>query len=205
MMNTKEKILQAADELFGSVGFEAATTREIVEKSGVNKATLYYHYDSKEDLLASLLDDYYEKLGNIIQVAISRGGGDFKRSLSNVIDAYVDFLAENRNFSLIIQREASLGRYIDRMADNLKPILKTGQQILHGNLNTTQNGEMETHHVLISFYSMIVGYFTYREVIEKLTGRDILQKNELEKLKRHLRHMVDLVESDLKESGTEEK
>jgi AcrR family transcriptional regulator len=54
MSDTKEKILQAADELFGRLGYDAATTREIAERCQVNKALIHYHFKNKEGLLASV-------------------------------------------------------------------------------------------------------------------------------------------------------
>jgi AcrR family transcriptional regulator len=192
IMKTRERILQAADELFGLVGFESATTREIVERSGVNKATLYYHFAGKEELLESLLDDYYDRLNRSLQAALLQGT-DLKARLINVIDDYMDFLAENRNFMLIVQREAASGRFIERMADHLAPLLQTGEALLHDALPKTSNPTMESHHVLISFFGMIVSYFTYSDVIARLIQRDPLAGEELQKRKRHLRDMVDIL------------
>jgi AcrR family transcriptional regulator len=192
-MKTRERILQAADELFGTLGFQATTTREIVERSGVNKATMYYYFSGKEALLESLLDDYYGRLNQALGAALL-DGDDLKSRLINVIDRYVDFLVENRNFMLIVQREAAAGRFVDRMADHLAPLLQTGEVLLRQVFPGASSPAMESHHVLISFFGMIVSYFTYSDVIERLIQRDPLAPDEIQHRKRHLRHMVDIVE-----------
>ena len=51
---TKEKILTIAEELFSEKGFDATSVDLIAQKAGVNKALIYYHYKSKQDLLNSL-------------------------------------------------------------------------------------------------------------------------------------------------------
>jgi AcrR family transcriptional regulator len=51
----REEILDAAAELFTSRGYAATSTRTIADAVGVRQASLYYHFDSKEELLEELL------------------------------------------------------------------------------------------------------------------------------------------------------
>ncbi len=57
---TKQKLMEAALEVFTEKGFAGASTREIVEKSGVTKPTLYYHFGSKEKLYRTLIEEDVE-------------------------------------------------------------------------------------------------------------------------------------------------
>src|SRR6185437_9344169 len=52
--NTRERILDAALDLFIEQGFDGTSLRQIAEKLGVTKAALYYHFESKEDILLAL-------------------------------------------------------------------------------------------------------------------------------------------------------
>src|SRR5579871_5338427 len=52
--NTRERILDVALELFIQQGFDGTSLREIAEQLGVTKAALYYHFESKEDILMAL-------------------------------------------------------------------------------------------------------------------------------------------------------
>ncbi len=47
----RRRILEAAQDVFGEVGFEAARMEEIARRAEVSKGTLYNFFDSKEDLL----------------------------------------------------------------------------------------------------------------------------------------------------------
>jgi AcrR family transcriptional regulator len=64
--DTREKIRSVALELFAEHGYDKTSLREIAERLGVTKAALYYHFKSKEDIVASLVDDLYQKIDEII-------------------------------------------------------------------------------------------------------------------------------------------
>ena len=52
---TRNLILAAADELFYGEGLRAVSVDEIAGKAGITKKTLYYHFRSKDDLIAAYL------------------------------------------------------------------------------------------------------------------------------------------------------
>src|SRR5476649_1909598 len=54
---TRQQILSAASELFSEKGYESTTLEEITEKANVSKGTLYYNFDSKEDLVVAMRRD----------------------------------------------------------------------------------------------------------------------------------------------------
>lgn len=53
--SAREEILDAAAELFGQQGYAATSTRAIAKAVGIKQASLYYHFASKEQILAELL------------------------------------------------------------------------------------------------------------------------------------------------------
>ncbi len=55
-LDTRGKIVQAASKLFYSEGIGRVSMDAVAEKAGVTKRTLYYHFDSKDDLVAAYLD-----------------------------------------------------------------------------------------------------------------------------------------------------
>src|SRR5687767_12240800 len=52
---TRERILSAATKLFYGEGIRAVSVDAVAAKAGVTKRTLYYHFTSKEDLVAAYL------------------------------------------------------------------------------------------------------------------------------------------------------
>ena len=57
-MERRNEILDVADELFGQKGFDGTSTNDILEKVGIARGTLYYHFKSKEDIMDALIERY---------------------------------------------------------------------------------------------------------------------------------------------------
>ena len=55
MSETRLKILDTAERLFGEEGFKAISLRHITADAGVNLASIHYHFGSKEELLDALV------------------------------------------------------------------------------------------------------------------------------------------------------
>ena len=58
----KERILSGALQVFKKNGIDGATMDEIANASGFGKATLYYYFKSKEDVLTAILLDGWLKI-----------------------------------------------------------------------------------------------------------------------------------------------
>ena len=61
----KNEILDAAEELFAARGYEETSTGDILDRVGIARGTLYYHFRSKEEILDALI-------GRINQALIAR-------------------------------------------------------------------------------------------------------------------------------------
>jgi AcrR family transcriptional regulator len=57
---TRHRIVEVAYEQFYSVGFMRAGVDAIAEAAGVTKRTLYYHFESKDDLVAAVLEAQHQ-------------------------------------------------------------------------------------------------------------------------------------------------
>ncbi|GAA4518473.1 TetR family transcriptional regulator [Actinoallomurus oryzae] len=66
---TRERIQAVAVELFAEHGYDKTSLREIAERLDVTKAALYYHFNTKEDIVVSLFDDLIAGLDEIIDWA----------------------------------------------------------------------------------------------------------------------------------------
>ncbi|MET8362662.1 helix-turn-helix domain-containing protein [Micromonospora sp. NPDC049580] len=59
---TRERIKAVALELFTEQGYEKTSLREIAERLNVTKAALYYHFKSKDDIVASFVEDRLDQM-----------------------------------------------------------------------------------------------------------------------------------------------
>ena len=53
-VDTRQRILDVALDLFTEQGYDGTSLRQIAERLGVTKAAIYYHFESKEDILLAL-------------------------------------------------------------------------------------------------------------------------------------------------------
>jgi AcrR family transcriptional regulator len=68
-VDTRTRIQQIALELFNLKGYEATSLREIAEELGVTKAALYYHFKSKDEIVASLVEGRVADIQRILDWA----------------------------------------------------------------------------------------------------------------------------------------
>jgi AcrR family transcriptional regulator len=201
-MNAREAILEAADRIFGEVGYDAASTREIAELSGVNKALIHYHFKNKEQLLASVLDQYYEKLGAAVRGALENDE-PFEARVRTLVRVYHEFLARNQRFCRIVQREASGGPNAAKIRERMAPLFTLGRELIVDRYPGTRRGDLAAEQLMVTVYGMIVTYFTYSDVLEPLVGAGPLSKKSMAAREKHVLRVVDLLLAEIGGGGAD--
>ncbi len=62
----RHRILHEALKLFAHQGYGSTSVREVVERAGVTKPTLYYHFDSKEGLFREVIQSLLDGLTTLV-------------------------------------------------------------------------------------------------------------------------------------------
>ena len=105
--DTKQRILDVALDLFTEQGYDGTSLRQIAEQLGVTKAALYYHFESKEDILMAL----HMRLHDFGKDALARiGDGPVTLSLwEELLDEIVgEMLAQRKIFLMHERNQATL-------------------------------------------------------------------------------------------------
>ena len=102
-INKKEKILEAAREVFFIKSFYEATMDDIAQLSGIKKPTIYYYFPSKIDLASQLLEVNVKKIFVKISEIISTTN-NIKQRIKMIVDFYINLLEENSKTFIIMQR-----------------------------------------------------------------------------------------------------
>jgi AcrR family transcriptional regulator len=63
---TRSEILRVALELFTERGFEGASIRDLAEALGMTKSSLYYHFASKDAILAALMENRRDEVDGLL-------------------------------------------------------------------------------------------------------------------------------------------
>jgi AcrR family transcriptional regulator len=90
----REKILDAARDLFGDRGFDATSIAEIGAQAGISKSVLYHYFGSKAGLYRALLEHDGRQLIESVAAAVPPAGADAPR-LRPGVDAFLRFLSEH--------------------------------------------------------------------------------------------------------------
>ncbi len=92
-VQNRQAILDAAREVFGELGYEAATVRDIIRRTGLAAGTFYNYYRSKEEVFAALADDGARRFAPILK-ALRGKGGPLESFVRDAIVAYFEFMAD---------------------------------------------------------------------------------------------------------------
>src|SRR5271168_2294983 len=85
---SKDRLVNAARELFLSNGYEATSLSDILEKAEVNAGSLYYHFKTKEELLLAVLDMYMELMWPVLLNPIYERTKDPFERIFGLLDGY---------------------------------------------------------------------------------------------------------------------
>lgn len=111
MLNTKDKILRSAIELFSVKGFNASSTLEIAQRAGVAEITVFRHFKTKKDLLLAVLDQFMDTLGKeviinpISDILNENGDKSQKEILKMMIKDRIQLIEKNSDLVWIVITE----------------------------------------------------------------------------------------------------
>jgi AcrR family transcriptional regulator len=101
---TRDEILEAAAQIFREKGFHAASMQDIAQAVNLQKASLYYHVTSKQEILLDLLDRALDLLIQIIEpVTCSALLPDQK--VREAVRAYLQAMLDNRDLAAVLLLE----------------------------------------------------------------------------------------------------
>ncbi|HLK28627.1 MAG TPA: TetR/AcrR family transcriptional regulator [Puia sp.] len=92
--SVREQIVSTADRLFYKQGYNLTGINQIIEEAGVAKASLYYHFPSKEDLCVAYLKRRYEKWSAMLTRFLD-GITDPKEAIIKCFECRSEYLLEN--------------------------------------------------------------------------------------------------------------
>jgi AcrR family transcriptional regulator len=121
----RERILETASDLFSSQGYRATGVNEVIDRSGVAKATFYHHFPTKADLCLAYLKTRSTTELNSIRDFIARKRTPWSRFLG-VIESLEPWLKANQ------MRGCSFLNMVAEEPDPKSPLRKEGRKHYEG-------------------------------------------------------------------------
>jgi len=182
-VSTKVRILEAAEQVFATKGFEGASTREIAAKAGVNISSLHYHWESKETLHFAVFQNVYNQLVGISRDSVrpATARGDSPRAVHEAsVGRVFDYFAANPNIPRLLLRRIleneEFGDAIER--DILLPSWKEfgGKKIR----------DVETQILILTLHSTLLLFTLDSQQYGHLLGGRISDPEIAKRLRAHL-------------------
>ncbi len=148
-------ILDAARKVFGTIGFEACSTREIIRESGLAQGTFYNYYTDKESVMRDIADNLAES----IRIGIRKARSEATTSLAFLSDAFhavFQVMEKDRETLQLLARNRDIIRGFLFQGGPMTHILEELEQDLS---NAVQAGGFPSHPVKITSVMMVAAGF----------------------------------------------
>jgi len=125
-INTEQKILLKAIQLFSEKSFSEISTQNLADASGTNKALIHYYYRSKQNLFeksfAFIIQDFLKAM-----IPVFEKNEDFLDKISRLIDSLLDYKKKHPLYINMMARELKRNpSLVNLFNDNLPVTFKKG-------------------------------------------------------------------------------
>jgi TetR/AcrR family transcriptional regulator, fatty acid metabolism regulator protein len=112
--NTKERILDAALNIFSNKGYYGTAVDEIVEEANTSKGSMYFHFPNKEQLFLALVDQFANVLERNVTTAIEQSPKGMERvkiAVENVLNTFGKY---RRPAKILLVQAVGLGSVFEK-------------------------------------------------------------------------------------------
>ncbi len=189
---SRQAILEAAERLFAEQGFAATSLQEIGAAAGVSRGTPGYFFGSKEALYRAVLDRAIAARRDLV-VAVgeraARAGQPPAETIADMIGGFLDFLATDRHFLPLVDRESLAGgRHLYATDPQLRN-LRDSVDRLAALLDQAGYGHVDARQLFISCLALCEWPFAHRPLLAGL-GLDPTDPDFLAARRRHILALI---------------
>jgi AcrR family transcriptional regulator len=163
----QQQILNAALEVFSQKGYGEATIPDIARQAGVAVGTIYNYYESKHDLLVSLVNTFIvtEPLRELLKQS-PKTKVDEKTLISSIIENRLDFGFENLDkFFLVfteILRDSELRQKFSEQV--ISPLVIFPENHLSAKIASGDFRPMDHRIIFRAMFGMVIGFMLLRKL-----------------------------------------
>ncbi len=151
---TRRRILDAAEDVFGEMGYYEASVSEITRRAGVAQGTFYIYFHSKRETFVELIEDIGERLRAATSAAI-QDAPDRIEAERRGFAAFFQFVYEHRRIYRIVE---DAGRVAPEAAREYYRRISVGYE--HGLRAAMRAGQIhETNEEAIGYALMGIAHF----------------------------------------------
>jgi len=174
----EEVILKAAIAVMAEHGYHGTSVRDIAERAGLSPAALYYHFTSKQDVLATLMERGIERLLTRTRAALADAGEAPADRLCAIVEVQVLFHLERQAATLLgttelrALEEPSRGKHKAKRLEQQRLFDEVVEEgVAQGAFTTTL--PQEAARAIVVMCTGVAGWFSPRG---KLSRQEVVQR-----------------------------
>jgi AcrR family transcriptional regulator len=173
----KEEILDVATRLFAERGYDGTSMNDVAERVGMRKASLFYHFATKDALYEAVLDRLVATLQTALE-AIYVSSGTFEDRLDAVTEMLVTVLASHPYAARLLLREAmDWGPVIrGKLLDRILLVLEAGAAWLRAGQEQGVFVEGDPKQLVLSSIGLHFLPFALGRLVERYMGSDVFDE-----------------------------
>ena len=187
---TRERILAEAEASLGEHGYHGTRLHEIASRVGIQKASLFHYFPSKDDLYRAVVDEGFGETEQTIRRVFDGATGPLEK-LRTLIEAYVDMVAAHPQRTKILLRQ-SLG---DAPEGYEPPSSDRLLRVVVNFVTEAQQAKLfaaiDPMALVLSVVGMVAFFFTSAPVIAPSWLRHPHDTVSIERVKRHVMEVVE--------------
>jgi len=172
-LSTRRKIIDAARADFALQGKAGARVDMIAKRAGVNKAMIYYHFDSKDNLYLEVIRDLFSELTEYAKRDI-KGTESLEELLALLVEIHTRLFSEVAELKPIIFREMAnpnpevLNRIAQVFGETGIPEILA--RLISQGIDSGEYRQVDPSQALVAFITMSVGYHLMNPLIDRVMG-----------------------------------
>ena len=188
---TRERILEVAEDFLGERGYDGTRLHLIAQRVGIQKASLFHYFPSKEELYHAVLDEGVGETDQAIRRVLEMQGAPLK-TIRVLIGAYVDVVAAHPQRTKIFLRQ-SLGDAPDGAlpAAGSQRLLEAVARFISDEQQTGVFASIDPLALVLGVIGMVAFFFTSAPALAPEWIGDPWSAAGVERVKRHV---IDVVE-----------
>lgn len=130
----RARVLEAALTLFGEHGVSGTTLQMIADSIGVGKASVYYQFHSKDDIVLAAAQPLFDDMARVVTIAEAVEDPQTRREIT--ISGFIEFSVRNRRLAAVLAGDPVLENLIQSRED-LRDIVDRFTDLLLGGADST--------------------------------------------------------------------
>lgn len=190
--SSRDKILDVAEALFAQRGFSGVGMREVADRAGLGKSSLFHHFRTKVQLYNEVALRVLERIHTCLQPTLNSADSSTEK-LESWVDALIDGLVDHPTTARLLLR----GLFEDEIAESdaqaleveqtLMSILAGFQELIREGVKDGEFRPLDAGDATQTMIGLTVYHFASGEIGESILAGPIFSADAIDRRKRETR------------------